>query len=92
MQALILILYAISGLTIVYGIVLSVESTLHKAQGLPVPFKFLGLALRLFGLAVLCFLILKYKGHHLINGLFIFFISAVLTLFYFLLVRRSSMR
>ncbi|KAB8030931.1 hypothetical protein [Fluviispira multicolorata] len=86
------VLFSLSGVIIMLGIVLQAKATLDQGLGQTGFSKAIAMLLKYSGFALLAFLMLKYKTLYLALHLIVFFLSALVTFLLYLLARRASLR
>ena len=83
-----LILFAISGSLIAYGLVLQVRGVMNKGLSKKTNQIAFGVLSKFSGRVILAYLIINYKTQDLIYGLISFFIPAIAIILWVLLARR----
>lgn len=84
-----LILFALSGSLIAYGLVLQVRGLMNKGLSKKTNQITFGVLSKVSGIAILAYLIINYKTQDLVYGLFSFFIPAIAIILWVLLARRQ---
>lgn len=84
--------FGLSGFLIMTGVVYQVKGVLDKGRKIQSFKGLVAIALKLSGFSLLAYLIFNYKMDGFWLGIFLFFVSSVATILFYLLARRRSIR